>query len=480
MMERLDRLSLRTEHSSTLQSVCCLHNAAHDDVYKMRDLLVEAYDYTHSKITVLVDDGIEGHSQPTRVVILEAIQELVKDVKAGGHLYFYYSGNSIQIPDQSNMTEDGMNTCLITSDGLNIIDNELHTTLVQPLPSGSRLVAVLDTSHSGLLLGLEHFRCNRVYVPWVYKGYRNSEEIRNTIVRGNARLVTISRTASYGRKTQKYSSPSPRAFTADGPDSKPTGTKVMQPRALTLSGANTQSDTNARLVTIPRNASPVRRTHNLSAQTKHTDTQLSVIASSSRALTAVGPDPKPSSLARLRTGTKRSVMRLRTSILTVPPRNLDKTNEQPDPWILPDEERLIQLLRDDPHQSLKDVLVRTSHGSYSDTLQRHGESKTYKQKRKAYAASIARRIGQLERTHRSTVSPAPSETQPVIAPRRLTFPQVNMPRPQLLLRTISKTLADLKQKLKVVDQNRGYDMVNFQNPELSSSRPLDMDSLWIM
>ncbi|KAJ6501862.1 caspase domain-containing protein [Mycena sanguinolenta] len=448
---------------------------AHDDVYKMQDFLVEAYDYTLSQITILVDDGIEGHSQPTRASILEAIQELVKDVKAGDH-----SGTSTRILNRSSHKENDTNACLITSDGLNIIDSELHATLVQPLPSDSHLVAVLDTCHSGSLLGLEHFRCNRVYVPWVSKGNRNSEEIRNVIVRGNARLGTIA-----------------------------------------------------------QNANPARQTHMYNVHTSSTGTHPSMMgtpsASSSQSLSAMGSYSKSRSLARLRTGTKGPLMWLRTSTLSIPPQNPGKNDEQPGTWILPDEEmrcespveelrcngwcrtmewfseqnvradvislascrssqlswegvdttmtsRLINLLRDDPHQSLKDVLVRISYASYSYTLRRHGESKTYKKRRKVYAASIVKKIKQLplEPKYRSTVSSALADTQSANPQRRLTFPQVNMPRPRQLLRTIIEALADLKQKLKLVDQNRGYDMVNFQNPELASPRPLDMNRLFLM
>jgi hypothetical protein len=98
---------------------------AHGDVDKIHRLLLEVYvfplffrsfrflltrasaryHYEPSAITILVDDGIEGHVQPTRRNIvryqcaircllmhlyqLAAISELVKDVKAGDKLCFY-------------------------------------------------------------------------------------------------------------------------------------------------------------------------------------------------------------------------------------------------------------------------------------------------------------------------------------------------------------------------------------------------------
>ncbi|KAJ7812372.1 caspase domain-containing protein [Mycena olivaceomarginata] len=171
-------------------------DGAHGDVEKIHRLLLEVYHYEPSAITILVDDGIEGHVQPTRRNILAAISELVKDVKAGDKLCFYYAGHSTQRPNErSNSEEDGLDECMISLDGELIVDNELHDTLVRPLPAGSRLVAILDTCNSGSLLDLKHYRCNRVPVPWVWRGKRDSEEIRNVNVRHGAQYAARPRRA---------------------------------------------------------------------------------------------------------------------------------------------------------------------------------------------------------------------------------------------------------------------------------------------
>lgn len=72
--------------------------------------------------------------------------------------------------------EDGLDECIVPSDGKSskIQDNELRRLLVDSLPSGTRLTAVFDSCHSASLLDLEHWRCNRVYVPWITKGKRRS------------------------------------------------------------------------------------------------------------------------------------------------------------------------------------------------------------------------------------------------------------------------------------------------------------------
>ncbi|KAJ7438717.1 hypothetical protein B0H11DRAFT_576562 [Mycena galericulata] len=65
---------------------------------------------------------------------------------------------------------------------------ELSLHLVDPLPIGSSLVAVFDSCSSASLLDLAHFRCNRVYVPWIYKTRRRRDEIWDAVVRRNALL----------------------------------------------------------------------------------------------------------------------------------------------------------------------------------------------------------------------------------------------------------------------------------------------------
>ncbi|KAF7292257.1 Metacaspase type II [Mycena kentingensis (nom. inval.)] len=92
--------------------------AAHEDVRKMRELLLDCYSYRPEQIVVLVDDGVSGRRQPTRANILNAIAKLVKGVVAGDQLCFYYSGHSTQIespetPNRLPTEEDRLDECLV-------------------------------------------------------------------------------------------------------------------------------------------------------------------------------------------------------------------------------------------------------------------------------------------------------------------------------------------------------------------------------
>ncbi|KAF7304043.1 Metacaspase pca1 [Mycena indigotica] len=179
--------------------------AAHSDVHKTRSLLLDCYGYAPADITVLLDDGVVGHVQPLAVNVLAAIDYLVKDVRAGDRLFFYYSGHSTQEPNDTRTEEDGMDEFIVPLDGLDhkIKDDDLHRSLVAPLPAGSHLVALLDTCHSGSLLDLTHFRCNRVYVPWRWRRKHDSADVgrRYAAARNNAMLPRNSTAASPGSPT---------------------------------------------------------------------------------------------------------------------------------------------------------------------------------------------------------------------------------------------------------------------------------------
>ncbi|KAK0488402.1 caspase domain-containing protein [Armillaria luteobubalina] len=91
------------------------------------------------------------------------------DAQPRDRFFFYYSGHSTQQQNESGTEEDGQDECLVTKSGSCIRDNDLRRYLVDPLPAGCQLTAVLDTCHSGSLLDLPHYRCNRVF------GRRRSE-----------------------------------------------------------------------------------------------------------------------------------------------------------------------------------------------------------------------------------------------------------------------------------------------------------------
>ncbi|KAF7375363.1 hypothetical protein MSAN_00423800 [Mycena sanguinolenta] len=170
-----------------------LLHGPHQDVAEMKSLLMKSYEYQEENIQVLVDDGV-GNAQPDRRNIMLSIDNLVNGAEPGDKLFFLYSGHTVQVP-KPGTDEDDMEGCLIPLDGEDhmIKDNELRSRLVDRLSVGVSLVAVFDSCHSASLLDLEHLRCNRVFVPWLSKRKRKAEEIQNHMMR---RLVIPVQTPS--------------------------------------------------------------------------------------------------------------------------------------------------------------------------------------------------------------------------------------------------------------------------------------------
>ncbi|KAF7318736.1 hypothetical protein HMN09_00385900 [Mycena chlorophos] len=159
----------------------------HRDVQGTKQLLIDSYEFLENDIQLLLDDGVPGHLQPDRANILSAIQNLVHGARAGDRLFFLYCGHGIQVPARSPTEEfeEELDECIVPLDGEDnaIKDYELRAALVDPLPAGSSLVAVFDSCHSASLLALEHQRCNRVFVPWLSKGTRMTDECRRQMIR---------------------------------------------------------------------------------------------------------------------------------------------------------------------------------------------------------------------------------------------------------------------------------------------------------
>ncbi|KAK0219414.1 caspase domain-containing protein [Armillaria nabsnona] len=145
----------------------------HRDARNIGEMLVDVYGYKAENVVTLLDsndsDSRRNSKQPTRKNLISHMKAFAHDAQPGDRFFFYFSGHSTQQQNESGTEEDGQDECLVTRSGSCIRDNDLRKYLVEPLPAGCQLTAVLDTCHSGSLLDLPHYRCNRVF------GRRRSE-----------------------------------------------------------------------------------------------------------------------------------------------------------------------------------------------------------------------------------------------------------------------------------------------------------------
>lgn len=134
-------------------------------VYELKELLLGQYGYREENITLMIDhEDRPSWLRPRKNNIKRQAAKLVENACCGDKFFFYFAGHASQEPaDNDPNEEDGQDEELLAEDGLPIRDNDLRALLVDPLPAGSSLVAILDTCHSATMLDLEHYHCN---APW--------------------------------------------------------------------------------------------------------------------------------------------------------------------------------------------------------------------------------------------------------------------------------------------------------------------------
>ncbi|KAJ6526923.1 hypothetical protein DFH09DRAFT_1371484 [Mycena vulgaris] len=338
-----------------------------------------------------------------------------------------------------------MDECLVPLDGekMMIVDNELHACLVRPLADGVHLVAVLDTCHSGSLLDLPHYRCNRVFVPWVFRGRRNSEDKRQGVVRRGAHMASAGAPPAAAPER-------PRGYTlVHSPPRAATRAFAKVRRHMTLPSPNPLTTLLRFLPEKEPCASPVARfpcdgwcrTHR--AQDADPDCiKADVISLASCKDSQMAWEDE-------RAGVRISM----TSAL-------------------------VELLHANPNRSLRDVLMSVSHATYSMALERHRQGRVNKHQRKAYVETTTKRLATLKRnpSTRSLLLPDPAPAPIALSP---TFPAPRGKRP-VLARRVMHHIRWLRQMLVDVGKGGGNDMDDFQNPELASPQPLDMKRMWRM
>ncbi|KAJ8086888.1 hypothetical protein PM082_005713 [Marasmius tenuissimus] len=136
----------------------CINDAIH-----IRDYLIKHRGFRREDIMTLRDDSPNPRKRPTRKNMLAAMRWLVEGAQKDDSLFFHYSGHGGQTEDLDGDEIDGFDEVIFPSDYKqkgHILDDDLHTIMVKPLPPGCRLTALFDSCHSGTVLDLPY-----VYTP---------------------------------------------------------------------------------------------------------------------------------------------------------------------------------------------------------------------------------------------------------------------------------------------------------------------------
>ncbi|KAL4438686.1 hypothetical protein ABPG77_006290 [Micractinium sp. CCAP 211/92] len=128
-----------------------------NDAKCMEYLLKSKFGFKQENILMMTDDCPDPLRRPTRANMYQGFRWLLMDMKPGDSLVFHYSGHGSQQRDYSGEETDGMNETLCPMDfkqAGEIVDDELNRMLINPLPTGVKLHAIIDACHSGSVMDL--------------------------------------------------------------------------------------------------------------------------------------------------------------------------------------------------------------------------------------------------------------------------------------------------------------------------------------
>lgn len=136
-----------------------------NDAKAQHDVILGHFGFKEEHVRLLVDDSDDPSAKPTKENMLEAMNWLMCDAKAGDVLFFHFSGHGSQVTDPTGQEADGKNECLCPVDCMGkpwpaavIVDDYLNDLFFENLPEGVRLTCVYDCCHSGTMMDLS---CNR-------------------------------------------------------------------------------------------------------------------------------------------------------------------------------------------------------------------------------------------------------------------------------------------------------------------------------
>jgi len=126
-----------------------------DDSDTVIGIWKDHFGFQDSHICRLRDDRPE--LMPTKAHMLAAFRWLTSGAQPGDELFLHYSGHGGRQRDKNGDEASGQDSTLIPCDfqtSGQLVDDELYTHLVQPLPKGVHMWVIMDCCHSGTALDL--------------------------------------------------------------------------------------------------------------------------------------------------------------------------------------------------------------------------------------------------------------------------------------------------------------------------------------
>ena len=134
-----------------------------NDVIVVRNMLIDAYDYNASDITIMRDDSGDFLA-PTRTNILRQLELLFSQSENLEEIWFHYSGHGSQLQNQNREMKQIIIPSNYQEEGI-IQDTELLQ-LIQQISNNCRAIMVFDCCHSGTICDM----------PWTFE-YTNANSM---------------------------------------------------------------------------------------------------------------------------------------------------------------------------------------------------------------------------------------------------------------------------------------------------------------
>ncbi len=129
------------------------------DVYEMKKVLIQVFNYTETDIIMITDSDIQNDIKPTYQNILENLKKLVEMSGNLDSIYFHYSGHGTQLTDSNGDEPDGKDEGIVPVDFQNtkiLTDDVLYDNFFSKVDSNCRVVCVFDSCNSGSISDLNY------------------------------------------------------------------------------------------------------------------------------------------------------------------------------------------------------------------------------------------------------------------------------------------------------------------------------------
>jgi hypothetical protein len=143
----------------TYRGTCLELKGCLNDANCMKYLLTTRFHFPDSSILMLTEEQMDPCRKPTKYNIMHALEWLVQGCQPGDSLVFHFSGHGSQQINYNGEELDGYDETLIPMDFQTagpIVDDDINSTIVRPLPVGVTLHAIVDACHSGTVLDLPY------------------------------------------------------------------------------------------------------------------------------------------------------------------------------------------------------------------------------------------------------------------------------------------------------------------------------------